>query len=922
MKINETMKTSKEQLIHKISEALLMIENLTSNQSEEVISGAFGNSLGSARRDFRRIVRANEKRSAVAIFGQSQVGKSYLVHNLAKNPDSQFLRIEAGIECYDFLSDMNPAGGRESTGCVTRFTTNEYGLNPQYPFKAELFTHLDLAAILTNAYLSDIKDYHGTSADLLERINDVIETLELRNQEDKTMRDDLTDFSEYITVRFNDSFIIKELRTVGFFSKIQNTLSRCDVNDHWRLLQFLWRQNDFMNDLYRKLVGFLKNLDFRYSVFLSPEALTPAISTILDVERVRELLTQDRVGQSVKVYVGDRELSVDRACLATIVKEVALTIEGKELMDDDSYLLHTDLLDFPGSKSREKIPEATFDNNTAVDNLQLFIRGKISYLFDTYSSNLAVSSLLYCMDNNPPEELEAPERLARWVHKYVGSNPGKRYDRISQVREILPENLRKMPISPLMVVLTKFDSELYRSLPGRESDSNFHDEKWNARLEENFKKFMQRPVQDKWIDNFDEVNSSFRFVFAVRDPIHSRAIFESDSERKELRVRPEHFKTLTAVGNSFLNHTAVRRFIPEPEKLWNELSSPNGTGITHLRNYLRGAVDPSLVEAQFTDLLEEVKEELTTLLAPFAFTGSLEEDRERLLLKARTTDLVLLGLVNKAPRDLANLFQSFVLEDESVWELLKDHKLQEMSREHNSYAVNSNSITRVIDDLRARGIHLEIGMSKDDVQRLFADHFHFPLREVDQAVKGMLGYDIGDLSYALRIHAEESGHSVSMKILEFWTSRIVDEIERNVEGYFLTELQREAFLGLVFELQKSLKFSDLKTEIDTIIERYLVGRVNHSRFDLVSSVIATKLNNYWFSLANSMSSDDSINQGDERDVDFYDFEDFVKKRRFLTDFGVAIPSLYENNIVQEYGARDMNTIDIGQRMNEIIANLQ
>ena len=56
---------------------------------------------------------------------------------------------------YDFLRDINPSGGRESTALVSRFSTDTIPENNDFPIKAKLLSEAEIVCILANSYFCD-----------------------------------------------------------------------------------------------------------------------------------------------------------------------------------------------------------------------------------------------------------------------------------------------------------------------------------------------------------------------------------------------------------------------------------------------------------------------------------------------------------------------------------------------------------------------------------------------------------------------------------------------------------------------------------------------------------------------------------------------------------------------------------------------
>ena len=91
----------------------------------------------------------------VGFFGISQAGKSYLISALAAGSNGS-LEALYGERRVDFIKEVNPVGGgKEATGLVTRFTRQAPAAPAGYPVPLRLFSEIDLAKILANAWFND-----------------------------------------------------------------------------------------------------------------------------------------------------------------------------------------------------------------------------------------------------------------------------------------------------------------------------------------------------------------------------------------------------------------------------------------------------------------------------------------------------------------------------------------------------------------------------------------------------------------------------------------------------------------------------------------------------------------------------------------------------------------------------------------------
>ncbi|TBR22572.1 MAG: hypothetical protein EPO10_28125, partial [Reyranella sp.] len=110
--------------------------------------------LQKVRNQSRKLARAARRRMCVGVFGPSQAGKSYLVSILASR-DGRPLQARFADKTYDFLSEINPPGNRESTGLVTRFGLGLSDGSAEFPVKVRLLTQTDIVKILGNSFLLD-----------------------------------------------------------------------------------------------------------------------------------------------------------------------------------------------------------------------------------------------------------------------------------------------------------------------------------------------------------------------------------------------------------------------------------------------------------------------------------------------------------------------------------------------------------------------------------------------------------------------------------------------------------------------------------------------------------------------------------------------------------------------------------------------
>ena len=268
-----------------ISGALTWVQN---NQ-ELVGNGSYA--LRKKLRHSGRLVRqcsiAAKRKMCAGVFGPSQSGKSYLLSALARDSDNNLIA-RFDKEQKDFLNELNPEGGKESTGLVTRFTLTEPPSMPAgFPVHLRLLTEIDLVKIIANTYFSDIK--HTEVPDENE-IFDILKsaTSKTSNQNSHITIDDIEDLEEYINQEFKEQLRVVTLKK-GYWTQLAEIAPKLEMEDRIPLYAIIWDNVPQFTSLFSRLMRDLKKLDFATDAWCTLNALIPREDSIIDVAMLKRL---------------------------------------------------------------------------------------------------------------------------------------------------------------------------------------------------------------------------------------------------------------------------------------------------------------------------------------------------------------------------------------------------------------------------------------------------------------------------------------------------------------------------------------------------------------------------------------------------------------------------------------------------------
>ena len=245
--------------------------------------------------NINRINNSFKAKPVFALFGASQVGKSYLIKNLL-SVDGKPLEIIIGNETYDFLEKINPAGaGAESTGVVTRFTIENSHKNTTYPIKAKLISISDLVIILTDCFLNDVELNEQIEYEDLEKHLETLENEYKESEYSQLMLNENSIFEirNYFKSNFRKSILIPILDRSNYWNRIGELISKIPSDKWLDIFSFYWINNNELNNLFKILNTDLEKLEYNDSIFLNSSSILRDGGEILDVTRVKEIYNKN-----------------------------------------------------------------------------------------------------------------------------------------------------------------------------------------------------------------------------------------------------------------------------------------------------------------------------------------------------------------------------------------------------------------------------------------------------------------------------------------------------------------------------------------------------------------------------------------------------------------------------------------------------
>jgi hypothetical protein len=545
------------------------------------------------RRKLNRKKFALEGNPAAAMYGESQMGKSYLVSSLLSENGKPFTVIDGQGNDFDFINKINPIGkGAESTSLVTRFSTDYEWKNPAFPVKAKLLSPTDLVLVLCDSYYNDVKakiDIALKSDTISEKVSELCGKYEGKPIYQTLLdEDDILDICDY----FHSNFSTKATNVIHsvFFEKIPPLIAKAQPDEWSEIFELLWNDNKKITKLFSELLKQYEKLDFTNKVYLPIEAVLRDNGTLLDVARLHEIYGKYEGSEpnyktetTIMILKNGQEKIVNnfsKPYLCALTAELIFRLPS-ELETSKQFLKNTDLLDFPGARHRLEIYEENIDDRVIP---QMLLRGKVAYLFNKYSYSEKINILLFCHSDRQSAQSVMPKMLASWISDMIGKTPEERYDFI--------EGANGVKVPPLFVISTMFNIDLQFDFNNdREDNRNFLDSRWEKR----FLKVLKREIfgsetfgseTHHWLNEWTTKKRNFQNIYLLRDFYYSSEtnskIYEgyNDKDKTEKQeITPQTYpKFREDLRQSFIEYEFVGQHFEKPEESWDEAVSRNKDG--------------------------------------------------------------------------------------------------------------------------------------------------------------------------------------------------------------------------------------------------------------------------------------------------------------------------------------------------------
>jgi hypothetical protein len=803
--------------------------------------------LKKIRRGLKKIRYAITQKPAAALYGESQVGKSYLIKNLLSVPGTE-LRINDissySNESHDFLEDINPKGDQtEATSVVTRFTVSkDHIINNNYPIKINLLSPKDVILFLCDSYFSDLIDHAPRKVQEYDEDTAILVKAysKLDNEQSYLSEDDVYEIKEYLEGNFLSN--VGNLKDATYWDTVASLIHRVSPSDWYKVFEIIWGKKEPINEIFNRLVKELEKLGFVSEVYAEFKSILRKYGTILHVARLKEIVSgpsyedvqRENYDPRVKiVYVKNtREIQteMEKSLLCALSGELIIGINDT-LTAEKKFLEHSDLLDFPGARSRLETKESNLRNDV-IDVMVL--RGKVSYIFNKYSADRLISNLLFCNKDAKIEVKYIPRLLNNWIETYIGE------DRIKR-----SESLKRTPLPPLFVIFTFFNNDLkFNEKNDREETLR---EKWMKR----FVTIFENEIVTKdynWHKDWTQESLYFKNFYLLRDFTHSKEFFEGYSkDKKEKGFTPVHYGDkfedsvdyFAKLKKSFLDFEFVKNHFRDPEVSWTESAGENKDGSKLIIDSLTSVSDNETRTYRFVNLLNELKTEALNIIEKHFHSDESDEQIKKAARIGAEIHANMNNVFGKNPYHFGRFIKNFMLTEGSIYNYYHE-KLTTLD------LITKTNITRYIHFRESSPKLSNKNNYEENLDVLKIDYHLNDHQEVESKFKEM-DIDLNELFYGELNALKNNSLALAEGLRDFWFDNKLDikRFKPFIDDGFSASALEKLLENIKINFNRQKIIHHIAEKIRQFVDRY--DKINQAE-EMIADISAGIINEFVNSL--------------------------------------------------------------------------
>ena len=681
------------------------------------------------RIQLKRVARAKSVNPAAAVFGESQVGKSYMVDCLLKSKSGVLDVYDGNGNATGFVEAINPlGGGKEATGLITRFTIKKVWEDPEYPIRVELLSPIDVVMVLVDTYFNDVENQaFPNKSQIEEKVNQLLNKYKTSaNCQDVITEDEIFELKEYFDQRFlkRGEIFLRDLKETRYFEILSLVIQKISVDNWAEELSFLWNNEQHLTNVFGILLNCYKSLDFAKTVYIKMDAVLREPGTLLHVDRIYELFelenfTDDhgnvkRVQKAseprmdVLTDSGKKVSGIMKSEFCAIAMEVDFTItkEGENseegIVVEKPFLEKLDILDFPGARSRKLFNAGSL---SVEESCEMLLRGKVAYLFNKYSQQFLISNLLFCHHSAQSNVTTLASLLKGWISTTVGNTAAQRTDFMQKAGGV----------PPLFLIGTKFNMDLVRqpihNVGSESAIQQAIDGIWQTRFD-NLQNILGQNKENDWMTNW-VVGKPFQNVFLLRAYDYScqsgvfvgyqtqnkngvwELVYNNDGTLQgETGIAP-HYKTfIESLKDSFIKNDFVKQHFEDPSYSWvraigdmveSKKTAKDGTEIIEnkwvpqdgsdyiIENLTKsGSAMEEVRNLQFSRILTETFNSLVETLHKHYHDDNADEELRKQMKQAGHINLTFDALFGQDKYFFSDFISSLIIEEERLHDIVLD----------------------------------------------------------------------------------------------------------------------------------------------------------------------------------------------------------------------------------------------------------